>query len=298
MSTTTGENMSGTELVGVVGAGVIGTGVAQAVAAAGYGVVLVDRTEEVLDTARRGVRDGLRMRRLLGSGGSREEDARTLDRIAFTTDPAELAPVDFVIENVTEDWDVKKSVYRVLDEVCRPDRVLAANTSVIPITGIAGLVREPGRVLGMHFMNPVPLKAVVEVVRGHYTTDATVGTALDLLARMGAEGVVVGDSPGFVTNRVLMPTINEAVFLLQERVAGVEEIDRIFKGCFHHRMGPLETADLIGLDTVLRSIEGLFHSFADSKYRPCPLLRSMVDAGLLGRKSGQGFYSYRGDVAR
>jgi 3-hydroxybutyryl-CoA dehydrogenase len=147
-------------------------------------------------------------------------------------------------------------------------------------------------VIGMHFMNPVPLVDMVEVVRGHFTSDATVAGALELLGRIGKEGVVVDDAPGFVTNRVLMPTINEAIFCVQDRVASAEEVDRIFRGCFGHKMGPLETADLIGLDTILNSITVLYESFRDDKYRPAPLLRRMVDAGLLGRKTGRGFHDY------
>jgi len=168
----------------------------------------------------------------------------------------------------------------------------AANTSAYSITRIGSLTQRPDRVLGMHFMNPVPLKPTVEVIRAFHTSQATVDTALALLKGMGKEGIVVNDMPGFVSNRVLMLTINEAVWLVQDQVATPEDVDRIFVTCFGHKMGPLETADLIGLDTILFSIEVLYESFNDSKYRPCPLLRKMVDAGLHGRKSGQGFYSY------
>ncbi|HZN76755.1 MAG TPA: 3-hydroxyacyl-CoA dehydrogenase family protein [Micromonosporaceae bacterium] len=278
--------------VGVVGAGVIGTGVAQALAQAGFGVILVDRTDDVLAAAEKRIGEGIRMHRLLSKGGSDEDRAQVLKRISYSLDLSDLAKADFVVENVTEDWPTKKAVYERMDSVCRPETIFAANTSVIPITRIAAATRRPERVLGMHFMNPVPLKPMVEVVRGYYTSEATVEAGRDLLGRMKKEAVVVGDSPGFVTNRVLMLTVNEAAFLVHEGVAGAAEIDRIFKGCFEHRMGPLETADLIGLDTVLRSIEGLYESFGDSKYRPCPLLRQLVDAGRHGRKTGHGFYSY------
>ncbi|MCL7456332.1 3-hydroxyacyl-CoA dehydrogenase NAD-binding domain-containing protein [Micromonospora sp. MSM11] len=284
--------MGDIETVGVVGAGVMGTGVSQALAEAGLSVVLVDLNTEILDRARREIGDGVRLRRLLaGTGGNR---TAVLERISWHTDLDALAEVDFVIENVTEDWAVKQPVYERLDEVCRPDTVLAANTSVIAITALGGLTRRPQAVLGMHFMNPVPLRPMVEVIRGHHTSDETVARGRFLLERLGKEAVVVADSPGFVSNRVLMLTINEAAFLLQERVADAAEIDRLFRGCFGHRMGPLETADLIGLDTIVQSIEGLHEAFADSKYRPCPLLRRMVQAGLHGRKSGAGFYSYAG----
>ncbi|MCX4409554.1 MULTISPECIES: 3-hydroxyacyl-CoA dehydrogenase family protein [unclassified Streptomyces] len=277
--------------VGVVGAGVMGTGLAQALAATGHQVVLVDRTEEILDTARRTVAQGLRFAPLLGSGPG--EDRQTvLDRIHCTTDYEGLHDADFVIENVTEDWPTKREVYERIDQTCPPHCVFAANTSVIPITRIAAATARPDRVLGMHFMNPVPLKPMIEMIRGHHTTAATLDTASLLLQQMGKEHVVVQDSPGFVSNRVLMLTVNEAIYLLHEGVAGAAEIDQLFKSCFGHRMGPLETADLIGLDTILQSVEGLYQAFSDSKYRPCPLLTRMVDAGLLGRKSGQGFFSY------
>jgi 3-hydroxybutyryl-CoA dehydrogenase len=170
--------------------------------------------------------------------------------------------------------------------------VFAANTSAIPITRIASVTRRASKVLGIHFMNPVPMKTTVEVIRGYHTSDHTIDLAKTLLEQMGKKGIVVNDSPGFVTNRVLMLTINEAICLLQDRVATAEEIDTIFRDCFGHKMGPLETADLIGLDTILYSIEALYDSFNDSKYRPCPLLKKMVDAGLYGRKNSRGFYNY------
>jgi 3-hydroxybutyryl-CoA dehydrogenase len=182
--------------------------------------------------------------------------------------------------------------------VSRAGCVLAVNTSAIPITRIAGLTSRPASVIGMHFMNPVPFKPTVEVIRGFHTSEATIAVAKGLLARMNKECVVVNDSPGFVTNRVMMLTVNEAMFLVQEQVAAVPEVDHLFKQCFGHKMGPLETADLIGLDTVLLSIEVLYESLGDSKYRPCPLLRKMVDAGLFGRKNGRGFYEYSTPTAR
>lgn len=279
-------------VVGVVGAGVMGTGVAQSLALAGLRVVLVDISEEILARARREVAQGLRLQGLFDKGARRGDAVEALGRIEFTTELEPLAAADFVVENVTEKWEVKRRVYEQIDPVCPERCVFAANTSAIPITRIASATRRPGRVLGIHFMNPVPLKPTAEVIRGHHTSDETVGTALALLAQMGKTGIVVNDSPGFVTNRVLMLTINEAVFLLQEGVATAEQVDEIFKSCFGHKMGPLETADLIGLDTILLSVEVLYESFGDSKYRPCPLLKKMVDAGLHGRKSGEGFYKY------
>ncbi|HEX8160664.1 MAG TPA: 3-hydroxyacyl-CoA dehydrogenase NAD-binding domain-containing protein [Pyrinomonadaceae bacterium] len=279
------------ETVGVVGAGVIGRGVAQALAQSGLRVLLLDLSHEVLDRARREMKEALRFQRLFSRGGA-ADGASALARVEACTDYQPLAGADFVVENVTEKFEIKREVYRRLDAACPDHCVIAANTSAITITRLAALTARPAKVIGMHFMNPVPLKPTVEVVRGHHTSDETVAAATSLLARMGKEAIVVNDSPGFVSNRVLMLTINEAIFLLDERVASAEQVDRIFKTCFGHKMGPLETADLIGLDTILYSIEVLYESFSDSKYRPCPLLRKMVDAGLLGRKSGQGFYTY------
>jgi 3-hydroxybutyryl-CoA dehydrogenase len=204
-----------------------------------------------------------------------------------------LEEADFLIENVVERWDVKRDLYQRIDSVCPGRTIFAANTSAIPITRIASATRRPAKVLGIHFMNPVPLKRSVEVIRGYHTSEETIDAARGLLARMDKECILVNDSPGFVSNRVLMLTINEAIFLVSERVATPADVDRIFKECFGHKMGPLETADLIGLDTILLSLESLYESFSDSKYRPCPLLKQMVDAGLHGRKSGAGFYPYR-----
>ncbi|MGW5652744.1 3-hydroxyacyl-CoA dehydrogenase family protein [Streptomyces humi] len=277
--------------VGVVGAGVMGTGLAQALAVTGHQVLLVDRTEEILAAAAGTIERGLRFARLMGTqpAGDRTE---VMARIRFSTGFDGFDETDFVIENITEDWEAKRRVYERIDPVCPEHCVFAANTSVIPVTRLASVTRRPDRVLGMHFMNPVPQKPTVEVIRGHHTSQATLDTAARLLRQMGKEQVTVRDSPGFVSNRVLMLTVNEAVCLLQEGVADAAEVDRVFRECFGHPMGPLETADLIGLDTILRSVEGLHQEFGDSKYRPCPLLKRMVEAGLLGRKSGEGFFRY------
>ena len=221
-----------------------------------------------------------------------EAPADVLARITTGADLDELAPVDFVVENVTENWTIKREVYQRIDAICKPDVIFAVNTSAVPITRVAAVTGRPENVLGLHFMNPVPLMDMVEVVRGHFTSDATMSTSLGLLDTLKKTGVVVQDMPGFITNRVLMLTINEAIFSIQDQVASAVDIDRIFKGCFGHKMGPLETADLIGLDTILNSITVLYESFRDSKYRPAPLLQKMVDAGLLGRKTGRGFYTY------
>jgi 3-hydroxybutyryl-CoA dehydrogenase len=278
--------------IGVIGAGVMGVGVAQDLAQHGRQVVLIDLDDDRLARARQEIRANLRLQGLLGRQTTGEGSAVVLARIAFTTAYDGLSDADFVIENVIEKWPVKEQVYRRLDAVCPAPCVFGANTSAISITRIGGATRRPDRVVGMHFMNPVPLKPMVELIRGFHTSSETLDRARQLLALLGKEGIVVNDMPGFVTNRVLMLTINEAIFLVQDQVAPHDDVDRIFKGCFGHKMGPLETGDLIGLDTILYSLEVLHESYGDDKYRPCPLLRKMVDAGLHGRKTGRGFYTY------
>lgn len=277
--------------IGVIGAGVMGTGLAQALAQAGLRTLLIDVSDSILSAAMGKMKDNLRFQRLFqkNSSGNPQE---ALARIEASTGYQVLRDADFVVENVTEKPEIKAQVYRQMDAICPAHCVFAANTSAIPITRIAGMTQRPQKVLGMHFMNPVPLKTTVEVIRGYHTSEETLETARRLLALMGKQAIVVADSPGFVSNRVLMLTINEAIFLLHERVASAEDIDGIFKNCFGHKMGPLETADLIGLDTILFSIEVLYEEFNDSKFRPCPLLKQMVDAGLHGRKNGRGFYTY------
>lgn len=284
--------MSKIACVGVVGAGVMGVGVAQNLAQTGHRVILVDLSEQVFAQARTELRKNLRLARMLNKTPGQESLDQILARISYTTDYDALTEADFVVENVVEKWDVKRAVYPQLDRVCQPHCIFAANTSCIPITRLAALTGRPERVLGIHFMNPVPLKPTVELIRGYHTAAETIETTLGLLRAMGKDAIIVNDSPGFVSNRVLMLTINEAIYLVQEQVAAPEEIDQLFVKCFGHTTGPLETADLIGLDTILYSIDVLYESFSDSKYRPCPLLRKMVDAGLHGRKSGQGFYTY------
>jgi 3-hydroxybutyryl-CoA dehydrogenase len=279
-------------MIGVVGAGTIGTGVAQSLSEAEHKVVLVDTSAAALDRASVAISRAVRFGRVVDPAAHAHSPAEVLGRITFTQDLGELATASVVIENVTERWSAKEPVYRALDRTCEPACVFVVNTSCHPITDVAALTARPGQVVGVHFMNPVPRKPVVELIPGWHTTASTVDTVTALLASMGKSAITVKDSPGFVSNRVLMLTINEAVFCRAEGLASAEEIDELFRQCFGHEMGPLATADLIGVDTILHSLEVLHERFGDSKYRPCPLLRIMVSAGLLGRKSGAGFHHY------
>lgn len=276
------------ERIGVIGAGVIGTGVAHLFAQTGHAVVLIDRDPEQLARAEHNIARDARLFALVSKTGAGDP----LARLTTGTSLSALEGCDAVIENITEDWAAKQALHDALDGVLRPDALLAVNTSAIPITRIAGVGRHPQRTIGMHFMNPPPLMPAVELIRATHTAEATVAAARALLAQAGREAILVNDSPGFVTNRVMMLMVNEAMFLLHEGVASAQEIDRLFKTCFGHKMGPLETADLIGLDTVLRSLEVIQDEFGDDKYRPCPLLKAKVYAGDCGRKSGRGFHSY------
>ncbi|MBE8523986.1 NAD-binding protein [Amycolatopsis sp. H6(2020)] len=277
-------------VTGVVGAGVMGIGVAQDFAAAGHEVVLVDTGERILEEARAAITRNCRLSRLMG-GPALDAD-EILARITTAVGLAALDKTEILVENVTEDWDIKAAVHAELDEVCGPDTVIIANTSAVPITRIASVGKNPGRVIGVHFMNPVPQKPVVELIPGFHTTPETILRTRELLTSIGKRWVDVKDASGFVSNRVLMLTVNEAAYLVHEGVATAESVDEVFRGCFGHPMGPLETADLIGVDTILYSVEVLYEHYADSKYRPCPLLKQMTDAGLHGRKSGRGFYTY------
>lgn len=282
--------MSRTETIGVVGAGTIGAGVAQLFAQSGHKVVLVDTNPAQLDTAKQGIAKNARLYGMVHKG--LPAPAEVLENLQFTSHIDALADAGFVIENVTENVAIKTSVHREIDRIVRPDIPVAANTSAIPITRIAGFAAHSARVIGMHFMNPPPIMPMVEIIRATHSTAEAMQAAVDLVAAAGKKSITVNDSPGFVTNRVMMLMVNEAMFLVHEGVAGVQEVDRLFKTCFGHKMGPLETADLIGLDTVKLSLDILYDEFNDPKYRPCPLLKRLVYAGQTGRKVGRGFHIY------
>jgi len=278
--------------IGVLGAGVMGGGIAHNLSQKSLNVVLLDLSDDILKKAEDEIRNTIRFQGFFNRDAKADDAGEIISRIRFTTDYDDLRDVPYIIENVVEKWDVKKSVYEKIDGLCISDCIFASNTSAIPITRIASATRRPDRVIGIHFMNPAPMKHFVEVIPGYHTSPETVKATEVMLQNLGKKYVIVRDSPGFVSNRVLMLTINEAIYLVFEQVAAPQDVDRIFKDCFEHKMGPLETADLIGLDTILYSLDVLYESFNDSKYRPCPLLKQMVDAGLHGRKSGKGFYEY------
>lgn len=280
-------------VVGVIGAGVMGSGVTQNLAQSGFNVVLIDISEEKLRRTAEEIRKNVRFSAFYAKDKSKVEPVETvLNRIEFTTDYSKLDSVYFVVENASEKWEVKQTVYPLIDQYAPAEARVAADTSCFSITRLASLTKRPDKIIGMHFMNPVPMKSAVEVIKGYHTSAETIKIGLDFLAALGKEGIVVNDLPGFVSNRVLMLTINEAIFVVHDGVATAAQVDEIHRKCFGHKMGPLETADLIGLDTILYSVEVLWESYNDSKYRPCPLLKKMVAAGLLGRKSGEGFYKY------
>lgn len=279
------------EVIGVVGAGTMGNGIAQVAARVGYSVVMRDVKDELvlrgLGAIEKGLQRDVDKQRL----SEAERDA-IISRIRGTTSLEALRDASIIIEAVTEDLNVKTEIFKTLDELTRPETILASNTSSISITKLAAATRRPDRVIGMHFMNPVPVMKLVEVIRGIATSDETYEKVLALSEKLGKTALACQDSPGFISNRVLMPMINEAIFTLHEGVATRESIDGIMKLGMNHPMGPLALADFIGLDVCLAIMNVLHEGLGESKYRPCPLLRRYVDAGWLGRKSGRGFYEY------
>jgi 3-hydroxybutyryl-CoA dehydrogenase len=283
--------IEGVKNVGVVGAGVMGAGVAQTFASAGYAVQLRDIGEAPLTRGMSAIKKSLE--RIVAKGKLKpEERDATLARISPTTKIDDFAACDVVVEAVLERFDVKKAVIEDLDRVCRPEAILATNTSSISVTRIASASKIPGRVIGMHFFNPVPVMALVEIIRALQTTDATCAKIVALTEDIGKKARVSKDSYGFVVNRVLVPMINEAINCVHEGLATPEDVDQMMKLGANHPMGPLSLADLIGLDIVLDIMETLYNGFDDSKYRPSPLLKQMCDAGYLGRKTGKGFFGY------
>jgi 3-hydroxybutyryl-CoA dehydrogenase len=278
--------------VGVIGAGNIGRTVVADLVLHGIHATVVDVSKEALERAEVEILKTIRFAPVLSGNAPRMKSEDALQRIQFTTSLNDVSPCEFIIENVTEDWNVKKPVYEQLDRLMPPQICFGANTSCISITKIAGATQRAPNVIGIHFMNPVHMMPTVEVIRGYHTSDQTVEVLNQLFSQLNKEAIVVDDLPGFVSNRISHLFMNEAAFVLQDNVATAERIDSIFKKCFRHKMGPLETADLIGLDTVVRSLDVLQESFRDPKYRCCPLLRKLVDAGHLGRKTGRGFYVY------
>ncbi|HEX9917854.1 MAG TPA: 3-hydroxybutyryl-CoA dehydrogenase [Pyrinomonadaceae bacterium] len=280
-----------TETIGVIGAGTMGNGIAQVAARAGYAVVMRDVKDEFLERGLKSIDRSLQ-RDVDKERLAEEEKRAIIGRISATTELDALKGAQFVVEAVTENFAVKAEIFRALDELTGAAAILASNTSSISITKLGGATRRPDRVIGMHFMNPVPVMKLVEVIRGIATSDETYARTQALTERLEKIPLECNDSPGFVSNRVLMPMINEAIFALYESVATREAIDGIMKLGMNHPMGPLTLADFIGLDVCLAILNVLHEELGDPKYRPCPLLRRYVDAGWLGRKTGRGFYEY------
>jgi 3-hydroxybutyryl-CoA dehydrogenase len=279
------------EKIGVIGAGQMGAGIAQVAAMNEFSVVLNDISDAFLNSGMQRIEKSLSS--FLKKGRITEkEKQKTLGRIETTVELKAFESADYVVEAVIENESLKLDVFAQLDTICRPGVILASNTSSIPITRIAAATKRPSEVIGMHFMNPVPLMKLVEVIRGLSTSDETFEATKNLAIKLKKTPVAANDAPGFISNRILLPMINEAIFAFHEGVGTAEAIDSVMKLGMNHPMGPLELADLIGLDTCLSILEVLHAGFGDPKYRPCPLLRKYVDAGYLGRKTGRGFYTY------
>jgi 3-hydroxybutyryl-CoA dehydrogenase len=277
--------------IGVIGAGTMGNGIAQVFAQSGFSVLLVDIAKPMLERARASIEKSLGRFVEKDKLSAADRDA-SLARLTTTTAIDRLTDADFIVEAIVEQAEAKGALFTSLDAIMRPEVIFASNTSSISITVIGAATKRPDKVLGMHFMNPVPLMPLVELIRGQRTSLESMRTASELAVALGKTPIEAGDYPGFIANRILMPMINEAIYALMEGVGTAEAIDGVMKLGMHHPMGPLTLADFIGLDICLAILNVLHDGFGDPKYRPCPLLRRMVAAGLLGRKSGEGFYTY------
>lgn len=278
--------------VGIIGAGTMGTDVAIDALFHQFQVILIDNNNESLKRSQKKISRTLRMGSMIRADLSNYSVDYIKDHLLLSEDISMVKECDIIIENVSEQFEIKAEVYHQLNQICKKEALIIANTSCISITRIAKNVTAPERVIGAHFMNPVYLKGTVEVIRGYYTSEKCIHDVEIFLKELDKKGIVVNDYPGFVSNRISHLFMNEAAYVLQDGVATAQQVDDIFKQCFGHTMGPLETADLIGIDVVVDSLNILYESYQDSKFRCCPLLKKMVDANLLGRKTGKGFYNY------